>query len=173
MFALLCIAAAALLRNTITIPPWMTGLTVGGAVAMICGLLIPFLAPRIFRRFEIPYRYWENPRFLATSLTVSFIIQISVVIINVLIGQAVGVAIPWGFYFVFTPLVGIASMMPISVYGLGVREGAYVYFLAQAGIDASQALAFAIIWLLLSTSTSILGGIGWILSSRSVNPIKA
>jgi len=140
---------------------------------MICGLLIPFLAPRIFRRFEIPYRYWENPRFLATSLTVSFIIQISVVIINVLIGQAVGVAIPWGFYFVFTPLVGIASMMPISVYGLGVREGAYVYFLAQAGIDASQALAFAIIWLLLSTSTSILGGIGWILSSRSVNPIKA
>jgi glycosyltransferase 2 family protein len=173
MFALLCIAAVALLRSTILIPPWMTALTVGGAVAMILGLLIPFLTPRIFRRFEMPYRYWDNPRFLATSLTVSFIIQVSVVLINILIGRAVGVVIPWEFYFVFTPLVGMASMMPISVYGLGVREGAYVYFLAQAGIDASQALAFAIIWLFLSTSTSVLGGIGWVLSSRSVNPVKA
>lgn len=173
MIALMCIAAVALLVNSVVIPSWMTGITVGGAVLLILGLLIPFLFPRIFRRFELPYRYWENPRFMAASLTISFLIQLSVVIINIFIGQAVGVDIPWEFYFVFTPLVNVAGMVPISLNGLGVREGAYVFFLAQAGIDTTQALAFAILWLVLITSTSVLGGIGWILSSRSLNAVKA
>jgi glycosyltransferase 2 family protein len=173
MIALMTIAAIALFESSIVIPGWMTAVTVGGAVLLIVGLLIPFYFPRFFRRFELPYRYWESPRFMAASLATSFFIQLSVVMINIFIGRSVGVDIPWGFYFVFTPLVNVAGMIPISLNGLGVREGAYVYFLAQAGIDAPQALAFAILWLILVTSTSVLGGIGWILSGRSFNAVKA
>ena len=172
MVALICMAAVALLATSVVIPAWMTVITVAGAVLLILGLLVPFISPRFFRKFELPYRYWENPRFMAASLAASFFIQLSVVFINMLIGYAVGVDIPWGFYFVFTPLVSVATMVPISLNGLGVREGAYVYFLAQAGIAASQALAFAILWLILITSISVLGGIGWIVSTRSLNTVK-
>ncbi|MBI3994919.1 MAG: flippase-like domain-containing protein [Nitrospirae bacterium] len=172
MVALICIAAIALLGNAVVIPTWMTALTLGGAVLLLIGLIIPFAFPRSFRRFEIPYRYWEHPRFMAASLAASFFIQLSVVFINMFIGRAVGVEIPWGFYFVFTPLVTVAGMFPVSLNGLGVREGAYVYFLAQTGVGASEALAFAILWLILITATSVLGGIGWILSARSLNTVK-
>jgi hypothetical protein len=103
------------------------------------------------------------------SLAASFFIQLSVVFINMAIGYAVGVGIPWEFYFVFTPLVTVAGMIPISLNGLGVREGAYVYFLAHVGVPASEALAFAILWLILITCASVLGGIGWILAARSLN----
>jgi uncharacterized membrane protein YbhN (UPF0104 family) len=172
MVALICIAAIALLATSVVIPAWMTVITVGGAVLLILGLLIPFISPRFFRKFELPYRYWENPRFMAASLAASFFIQLSVVFINLFIGNAVGVAIPWEFYFVFTPLVAVAGMIPISLNGLGVREGAYVYFLAHVGVASPQALAFAILWLILITSTSVLGGIGWLLADRSVHAVK-
>jgi len=169
MTALICIAAVALLGNSVVIPVWMTLVTVGGAALLLLGLSIPFISPRFFRKFELPYRYWENPRWMAGSLAASFFIQLSVVFINMFIGHAVGVDIPWTFYFVFTPLVAVAGMIPISLNGLGVREGAYVYFLAQAGVAASQALAFAIIWLILITFTSVLGSIGWLFAARSLN----
>jgi len=173
MFALICIASIALLRNSIVLPAWIPAITVGGTVLLVFFGILPFLIPKIGRRFELVYRYWENPRFMAISLAMSFLIQATVVIINILIGRAVGVEVPWAFYFVFTPLVGIVSMMPFSVYGLGVREGAYVYFLGQVGIGTSQALAFALVWLTLASSTSILGGIGWVISTRTASPVKA
>jgi len=172
MVALMCIASVAVSLTSVLIPVWMTAVTVGGAFLLILGLMAPFILPRIFRRFELPFRYWQQPRFMAASLGVSFFIQLSVVFINMSIGLAVGVDIPWGFYFVFTPLVSVASMIPISLNGLGVREGAYVYFLSQVGLPPSQALAFAILWLILITFNSILGGIGWILAGRSPNLVK-
>jgi hypothetical protein len=173
MIALLCIASVALLvGGSVMVPIWMTFFTVAGTALLILGLLIPFVFPGLLRRYELPYRYWENPRFMAASLALSFFIQVSVVIISIILGQAVDVVIPWKSYFVFIPLVTIAGMIPISLNGLGVREGAYVYFLAQAGVAAHQALAFAVLWLILITSLNVLGGLGWVFISRPVNAVK-
>jgi len=170
MIALLCIASSALLAGgSVIVPVWMSFLTVAGTVLLLLGLFIPFVFPGLLRRYELPYRYWENPRFMAASLAASFFIQLSVVMISMIIGRAVDVAIPWESYFVFIPLVTVAGMIPISINGLGVREGAYVYFLAQAGVAAHQALAFAVLWLILITSLNVLGGLGWIFFSRPVN----
>lgn len=170
MTALLCIASMALLAGgSLRVPNWMTFLTLAGTALLVLGILIPFAFPDILRKYELPYRYWKNPRFMASSLGVSFFIQISVVTISIMIGEAVGMVIPWESYFVYIPLVTIAAMIPISLNGLGVREGAYVYFLSQAGVALNQALAFALIWLLVITSLNILGGIGWVLMSRRVH----
>jgi uncharacterized membrane protein YbhN (UPF0104 family) len=109
---------------------------------------------------------------MAASLAASFFIQLSVVIISMIIGLAVNVSVPREYYFVFIPLVTVAGMVPISLNGLGVREGAYVYFLAQAGVASPQALAFAVLWLILNTSLNALGGLGWVFISRPVNTVK-
>jgi uncharacterized membrane protein YbhN (UPF0104 family) len=173
MIALLCIASIALLSGvSVMVPVWMTYFTIAGTALLILGLLIPFVFPSLLRRYELPYRYWENPRFMAVSLVVSFFIQLSVVIISMIIGRAVDVVIPWESYFVIIPLVTVAGMVPISLNGLGVREGAYVYFLAQAGVAAHQALAFAVLWLILITSLNVLGGLGWVFITRPVNAVK-
>jgi uncharacterized membrane protein YbhN (UPF0104 family) len=173
MLALLCIASIALLAGgSVMVPVWMTYFTVAGTALLVLGLIIPFLYPGVLRRYELPFRYWQNPRFMAVSVGASFFIQISVVIISMIIGQAVDVVIPWESYFVFIPLVTVAGMVPISLNGLGVREGAYVYFLAQAGIAAHQAMAFAVLWLILITSLNVLGGLGWVFTSRPVKAVK-
>lgn len=173
MIALLCIASIALLAGgSLMVPVWMTFFTLAGTVLLILGLLIPFVFPGLLRRYELPYRYWENPRFMAVSLVLSFFIQLSVVMISMIIGQAVDVVVPWKSYFVIIPLVTVAGMVPISLNGLGIREGAYVYFLAQTGVAAHQALAFAVLWLILITSLNVLGGLGWVFISRPFNTVK-
>ncbi|MBI3611297.1 MAG: flippase-like domain-containing protein [Nitrospirae bacterium] len=173
MVAVICIAAAAILAGgSIAVPLWLMTVAVGGAGLLILGLLIPFAIPVFFRRFGMPFRYWERPRVMLTSLGLSFFIQLSIVVIHMLIGRAVGVGIPWGFYFVFTPLVMMAGMIPVSLNGLGVREGAYVYFFVQADVSTAHALTFAVTWLIIITTTSLLGGVVWILTSRSLSTAK-
>lgn len=44
------------------------------------------------------------------------------------------------------PLVTFASLLPISVGGFGLREGAFILVLGPMGVDASQAVSAALAW---------------------------
>lgn len=72
----------------------------------------------------------------------------------------VGATIPITLLFVIIPMVNIASSLPISWNGLGVRETSYMFFLstAPAVLSPEQATAFGAIWLLAVTTTSVVGG---------------
>ena len=59
--------------------------------------------------------------------------------------------------FLIVPLVWAISMLP-SLNGLGVREGAFVYFL-KGDIGADAAFAVSILWLGVIIIYSIIGGI--------------
>ena len=43
------------------------------------------------------------------------------------------------------PLVYLIEALPISINGLGVREGAFVFFLNQAGFSSEQGLALGLL----------------------------
>jgi hypothetical protein len=75
--------------------------------------------------------------------------------------SALGAEIPLATLFVVIPLVNIASSLPISWNGLGVRENSYMFFLtaAPALVTKEQAAAFGALWLLAVTVTSAIGGI--------------
>lgn len=44
------------------------------------------------------------------------------------------------------PLIYLTETLPISINGLGVREGAFVFFFTQAGYAAEKALACNCPW---------------------------
>jgi hypothetical protein len=62
------------------------------------------------------------------------------------------------------PLVSIMSMLP-SVNGLGLREGATVIFFGSM-IGKGHAFAVSILWLLVLSVTSILGGLIYAISPQ-------
>ena len=45
------------------------------------------------------------------------------------------------------PIIVIASMIPISIAGLGLRESLFVLVLGRLGVDEPTALALALLWL--------------------------
>jgi glycosyltransferase 2 family protein len=95
---------------------------------------------------------------LITAISVIFhSLQISM---HALMAYGVGASIPWGTLFVVIPFVNIASSLPISWNGLGVREKSYEFFLTPLLLlSREQALAFGGVWLLAVTVCSAVGGI--------------
>jgi glycosyltransferase 2 family protein len=89
----------------------------------------------------------------------SVVIQIAAILFFLFAARAVGVTIDAVSFFVVVPLAVIASMVPISLNGLGLREGALVGLLQLFGVAAPVAGAFAVLARLVDFVVAALGGI--------------
>jgi glycosyltransferase 2 family protein len=72
--------------------------------------------------------------------------------------RALGLGVPWSYCFILGPLVNIMAAIPVSLNGLGVREGGYVFFLAHIGIARESAIAFALSWFAVVMLAGVAGG---------------
>jgi hypothetical protein len=75
-----------------------------------------------------------------------------------------GLGIPAGFmeFLVLIPPVLVASVLPLSVAGWGVREGAMIAMLGTIGIGANEALSVSVAFGLVALAGSLPGGIVWL-----------
>jgi len=62
------------------------------------------------------------------------------------------------FLFMVIPLIYLTEALPISINGLGVREGAFVYFFVGAGYPKEEALAISLLVIGMRYLFSILAG---------------
>jgi uncharacterized membrane protein YbhN (UPF0104 family) len=67
----------------------------------------------------------------------------------------------------FVPAVLTAQVLPISISGLGVREGLFVLFLDPLGVPRSQAVALGLLLYLLNLVVSLLGAPAFAVGHRS------
>lgn len=67
----------------------------------------------------------------------------------------------------FVPAVLIAQVIPISISGLGVREGLFALFLHPLGVPRSQAIALGLLLYLLNLVVSLLGAPSFAIGQRS------
>jgi uncharacterized membrane protein YbhN (UPF0104 family) len=70
---------------------------------------------------------------------------------------------------VFVPMILLASVIPISIAGWGVRESAAVVLLSLVGIAPSDALSLSVLYGVISLMMGCVGGIVW-LSARMLRP---
>ena len=66
----------------------------------------------------------------------------------------------------FFPAVAIAQVLPIGISGLGVREAAFVLFLAPLGVAAQDAVALGLLLYLLNLGVSLLGAPAFAIGGR-------
>jgi len=67
----------------------------------------------------------------------------------------------------FFPAVLIAQVLPLGISGLGVREGAFVIFLAPLGVPAEQAVALGLLLYLLNLGVSLVGAPAFAVGGRT------
>ena len=70
----------------------------------------------------------------------------------------------------FVPAVLTAQVLPISISGLGVREGLFVLFLNPLGIPRSQAIALGLLLYLLNLVVSLFGAPAFAVGARKRTP---
>jgi uncharacterized membrane protein YbhN (UPF0104 family) len=122
---------------------------------------IPFLRqlPIAQKLDEVAKMFPRNPRTLLTITSISVVFHTLQISLHAVMAAGVGAYIPWATLFVVIPFVNIASSLPISWNGIGVRENSYIFFLAPTILSKEQALAFGALWLLAVTVASAAGGI--------------
>jgi len=86
-----------------------------------------------------------------------------VLLYHVMIGRALNITgVPITAYASIVVVASLATMIPLSVNGLGFRESAYIWALGRYGISHDQALAFALVVLGSLLLTSLSGGIVYV-----------
>ena len=103
--------------------------------------------------------YWANLGLLCKSVSMSLVVHGMMVVMHLLIASALHVHVDVLYITVVYGIVSLASVLPIAFNGFGVREGTYLLLLTKAGIPAQTALAFAFYWVIISTCTSLIGGL--------------
>ncbi len=107
----------------------------------------------------------SHPAGLARLLGWSFLYQLCVIAASILAAKALSVSIGWREMLVFVPTVAMLQVLPLTIGGLGVREGALVLLLRPLGIDPAQAIAFGLLVYALNISASLLGAPSFAFSS--------
>ncbi|MDP2688907.1 MAG: lysylphosphatidylglycerol synthase domain-containing protein, partial [Deltaproteobacteria bacterium] len=56
----------------------------------------------------------------------------------------------------------VVAMLPISLSGLGLREGAFVFLFTRVGATQEQALTLSLMWFAIAAIVSVIGGIEYV-----------
>ena len=172
------------------IPNWDHRLLVFPAIALVvlCGMAFALCQGKILRRICS----WLPGKFGATCLRIldsilasvqayvgkssvilkvmglSFVFQLCVILAVWAIVGSLGLGISlWPFFF-FVPLITLIEMIPISVFGIGLRDTGYLWFMKAIARPnpAADAAAISIVYVAMTVLYVSLGGLLFIFRRR-------
>ena len=108
----------------------------------------------------------SDPRAALSILGTAMIYQVSVVLTVGFVILTIGAPVPVGAVIAFVPVVAMAQVVPISLSGLGVREGMFVLLLHPLGIPNGQAIGIGLLWYLTMLLVSFLGAPAFAVGNR-------
>ena len=156
---------------------------VGGAVfkwvmpAILCAFIVGsflFFGLRLGKRFKTVSEFYEffgllNSRrdVIAKAVLISLVVQVMNFLAVALLASALDENIPVLLLFVFLPIIITITTIPVSISGLGVREGAFVLLLGLIKIRPEAATSLSLSWFFSTFVGSIPGLIAYIRQTGS------
>lgn len=132
-------------------------------------LLSLFPEPHAARQFIsrlLPYQL--RPSLMTRAVIWSLLVQMGGSVAVALVARGLGVTLPLSAWFAVVPLIALAMVLPISISGVGVREGGLAFLLAPYGVPSEQAVAIGLLWFLTTIASGLVGGLLFLLD-RSPN----
>lgn len=111
--------------------------------------------------------YHADRKLVAVVFVLSLVFQMIAITTIFLISQALNWSVPFIFFCIFVPLITLGEALPISIFGIGVRDSLYVFFFVQGGATREEALAMALVYVLITLVYSLVGGVIFLLRRES------
>lgn len=108
----------------------------------------------------------RHPEGAVGVLGAAVVYQLSMVLSVWMATQALGLDLPPSAILAFAPAVLIAQVLPISLNGIGLREGAFILFLDPLGVGTSQAIGVGLLLYGMTLAVSLLGAPAFAVGSR-------
>jgi uncharacterized protein (TIRG00374 family) len=153
----------------------------GGTLVMLCLLVLVAGSRRIGGRFAgrdglVRFidaahlgirRFRQHRAATAAILVAAAVYQLSTVVVLYCATHALGVEVSLAWAFAFAPAVAVAQVLPVSINGLGLREGALVIFLTPLGVAPTEAVAVGLLIHVATIVISLLGAPAFALGPRA------
>ena len=94
---------------------------------------------------------------LAISFVLATLYQLVLIVVTYVFSQALDMHVGIFQMFWIYGLISVATFLPITIAGIGVREGLFVYFLAPFGVSSGSAIALSISILAIQVLSAIIG----------------
>lgn len=172
MLLMACLATLAPMGNAPWWVPVLPWLILGGLFLTMA--LLPRLAGYSSKFKTLLFGMgWEDGRRNTwwKAVGISFIVQGLATLQVILLSIAMTLPVPWHAYLVVVPLVTLLTMLPLTVNGMGVREGSLILLLSSYGVTDEQAFALGLGWFALSLGVGLIGGLLYLFSDRSSEPV--
>ncbi|MHB1167121.1 MAG: lysylphosphatidylglycerol synthase transmembrane domain-containing protein [Carboxydocellales bacterium] len=126
--------------------------------------------------FEISLVYSQNKLIVIKSIILALFFQLIASIIIFIIALSVKIKIDFSTIVLLFSVVSFLQILPISIAGIGIRDGVFVYFMGLYGVQMVQSLSVSIIFLGISIIIGLIGGIlefnYQIIKSANVNKLR-
>ena len=111
-------------------------------------------------------RFRRHPETLWSVAALSVVVQGVRIGIAVAIGRGLGIALPFEYYLVFMPLNILIVLIPVSLGGFGLPQGAMVWSLSPFGVSSTQAVLLSSLFVLAGIFGNMPGAILYIEGRR-------
>lgn len=101
----------------------------------------------------------DNAKMLIISFIISLFIQFLFYIGYYFLSLSLNLDINIRYFFIFTPIIFIIAIIPLSISGIGIRESGYIFFFTKVGATANQAFSLSILILTIFLIEGLIGGI--------------
>jgi uncharacterized membrane protein YbhN (UPF0104 family) len=154
-----------------------------GTLVLLAAVLVSAASPKIggrlghsegWRRFIAAVhlglvRFRRHPAAAAEVLVAGFVYQLFVVWAAFLAAGAMQIDIGITAMLAFMPAVAIVQVLPVTIGGLGVREGAFVLFLHPLGVQTHEAIALGVLVYGINLVASLAGAPAFASGSRKTS----
>jgi len=111
------------------------------------------------RLIEAWVQYLGRPMILLKSMLLGVVFQLIAVFITMTLAGALGININFADWCWIFGVISLVVFLPITVGGIGLREGGFVILLEQFGVPGEKALALSLSILGLQIIGAIAGGV--------------
>lgn len=103
--------------------------------------------------------YMVKPRVILLVALGALALQVLRVAYMFLLSMAMGFDVDLAVFFVFVPVISAVMLIPVTVSGIGLREGSYIFLFGYVGLSPAQALGMSALSFALDISYSLAGGL--------------
>lgn len=127
------------------------------ASLLILGLRLGKRIKILSEFYDYFHAYRSQKGIILKALLLSVLVQLSGIFAVYILALGIGEQIPFLACLIYLPLIILFTTIPISISGLGVREGAFVLFLGIIGVKPEVATSISLAWFFSITTGSLLG----------------
>lgn len=120
---------------------------------------INFIADNLVKLHSSILVYKNFPKAVLYSFFVTLFVQLTRVLMYYFLSLAYNVHVPIIYFFLFIPIIMLVIMIPVSIGGLGVREGTFVAFFSLVGMSVNDAVLISFTNSIINNLTTMIGGL--------------